>query len=176
MLRHQHTSQHRLGARSPLVLLSLDNSTQPPGSGSIASLPLKGASEPEPQRQKFVGVTFVTTVFSLQVPDKIVFRACKRKSLRGGAFARRKFSVNSVRSPRKLSGTIHMGQIYSRSRGGGPGHGRRGGGPGHAFARRGRATDTGTGGSAAAAGSASPSTHPTHSSSSSATKNGSPLL
>ena len=56
--------------------------------------------------------------------------SCKRK---GGAFARRKFTVNSVRSPRKLSGT--MAQICSRSRDGGPGHGRRGGGPGHALLR-----------------------------------------
>ena len=53
----------------------------------------------------------------LQVPDKNDFRACKRKSLRGGAFARRKFSVNSVRSPRKLSGTIHIGAKYIRDRG-----------------------------------------------------------
>ena len=81
----------------------------------------------------------------------MIFVRASERACAGGAFARRKFSVNSVRSPRKLSGT--MGQICSRSRGGGPGRGMRGGGPGHAFAfaRRGRATDTGTGGSAAAA-------------------------
>ena len=101
-----------------------------------------------------------TTSSSIAIRDKHDFRSFTRKNLRGGAFAQRKFSVNSVRSPRKLWGTggqicswrramdgPWMGQIWSfdgatgpttpeRSRGGG-----RGGGPGHAFERRRRATE-----------------------------------